>query len=1020
MKTQTKNTHSAFSRANMALRQQNYSEALELYNVARLENGELHELIDFNVKIISNRISTLPSTNKSAHNYALVIHAFHLDTLPDLEVYSKNFPQDADQYVTFPEDFENEKIDIIKETFPKAQLIPVPNIGQDIGALFNLMEKHNLSQYSFVCKIHTKKGNKKPDQWRQTLLKGVLGSKQQVQNTINLFQSNHHVKLAGAKQLYIYGPSNLWKNSQNIESIFGELVGDFNFNKNDWGFFAGTCFWISTDILGDIYKQMQKIEMKPATYTDDGTPAHAVERMFGLLPTIMGAKVVLNDVVKINDYTVESKTYPNDLAKNQISIVALLENLTPAAAPKTATIIEAQSTLKSIPQPAKLKIRGSLECVVDRAEIHGWVAAIGDQAPRTAILRFGSDTDTGTDITIEASTFRADLKAHNINEGKHAFSVTVPHAFMNGKKHKIFLIDSQTKTIISEKTSSWKQPKRSYVDFSGFLKSSMTQPMVNAPFTEEDKRSFAMMENIANRLHHKATESKNKPLVSVIMPTYNREKIISLAIQSVLSQHYTNLELIIIDDCSTDDSIKIIEQFNDSRIRLLRQTTNQGHSASRNKGLEAAQGKIVTYLDSDNLWDSRYIGATVGAFMSLPNANSIYSGQLLYRGESSTPFAARYGHFNRSLLENNNYIDLNAFAHRRELLSKIKGFDETLKRFVDYDLILKASEQGTMFSVPVLLSHYYYDKAENTVTNDSRHLVNMGVVRNRMSERLAIKQLKTAQQKLKRRVTIVIPNWESLEDIQECIDSIHAFEWYGMLSTIVIDNASSIEVKEYLRSEAEKSKITLIENTKNFGFTYAVNQGIESAQKDADILLLNNDAMIHGGAIQALQNACYKLKDAGMTVPRQILPKNTKTLRTHVPYANEMNDCDVNISAHHQNIAEISLFHDGSPLDLSYAAFFAVYIRRDVINDIGPLDAEYGRHYRSDRTYCDLMRNTLKRKLYYVPEAFVTHKLQKATDSLRDDNALMSEFELMFRRNQWDSSTSKELNFRKAAWDCFD
>lgn len=1010
MKSKSNKASNAFSQANIALRQKNYEQALELYQVAREENSELHEFIDFNIKIISAR--TAPSLVKDdGLSYALVIHAFHLDTLPDLISYSRNFPENADQFVTYPESFNEENKSAIRKAFPDALLVPVPNTGQDIGALFHLMEKHDLSQYKFICKIHTKKGNKKPDEWRQCLLKGVLGSKSQVENTIRLFLSDPDVKLAGAKQLYIYGPSNLWQNSRNIQTLFGEVVGDFDYSASDWGFFAGTCFWVSTDILSTIHKQMQRVDLKPSAYIDDGTPAHAVERMFGLLPAIQNSKIILNDVINIGHHCVEFKSFPKDLARTQISIVNLLANL---GAAENACGNTKASDQKSLPQ-SKLKISGSLELVDNRTEVHGWLAAIGDQRPRNATIRFGSNTD----ITVEANTFRSDLKQHKINEGSHAFSVTVPHAFMNDKTHKVSLIDSGTNTIIAEKSCRWEKPKRNYVDFAGFLKASMTQPMINAPFTEEDKRSFAMMENIANRLNRKANELSAPPLVSVIMPTYNREKIIQFAIQSVLDQEYENFELIIIDDCSSDDSIKLIENYNDSRIRLLRQLNNQGHSAARNKGLQAAKGDIITYLDSDNSWDSRYLGSVVGAFSSLPKADAIYSGQFLYRGYSSTPFAARYGHFNRSLLENNNYIDLNAFAHRLKLLSKIKGFDETLKRYVDYDLILKASEQGLMFSIPVLLSHYYYDKAENTVTNDARHLAHMDIVRNHMMERIEKKQTKLSLQKLAKHVTVVIPNWESLEDIKECINSLNSFDWGGMLSIIVVDNASSAEVREFLRSESIYSRIILIENTKNYGFSYAVNQGIQHSPADSDILLLNNDAIVHGGAIQALQSACYKLKDAGMTVPRQVLPKNTKTLRVHVPYASEKNDCDVNISAHHQNIAAISLFHDGGAIDLSYAAFFAVYIRRDIIEEIGPLDAEYGRHYRSDRTYCDLMRNSLNRKLYYVPEAFITHKLQKATDSLRDDSVLMSEFELMFRRNQWDTLTSNELNFRKAVWDFF-
>ena len=104
------------------------------------------------------------------------------------------------------------------------------------------------------------------------------------------------------------------------------------------------------------------------------------------------------------------------------------------------------------------------------------------------------------------------------------------------------------------------------------------------------------------------------------------------------------------------------------------------------RDLQLPSGKYIAYLDSDNLWDSRYLAAMIGAFLELPDAEAIYSGQLLFKGEQKHPFAVRFGSFNRSLLTNRNYIDINALCHTKELYNRIGGFDETLIRLVDYDL----------------------------------------------------------------------------------------------------------------------------------------------------------------------------------------------------------------------------------------------------------------------------------------------------------------------------------------------
>ena len=92
-------------------------------------------------------------------------------------------------------------------------------------------------------------------------------------------------------------------------------------------------------------------------------------------------------------------------------------------------------------------------------------------------------------------------------------------------------------------------------------------------------------------------------LVSIIMPSYNTGKYISESIQSVLNQTYQNWELIIVDDCSTDDTDKVIKTFlSDNRIRFLKNEINSGAAVSRNYALREAKGKWIAFLDSDDIW----------------------------------------------------------------------------------------------------------------------------------------------------------------------------------------------------------------------------------------------------------------------------------------------------------------------------------------------------------------------------------------------------------------------------------
>ena len=119
--------------------------------------------------------------------------------------------------------------------------------------------------------------------------------------------------------------------------------------------------------------------------------------------------------------------------------------------------------------------------------------------------------------------------------------------------------------------------------------------------------------------------TQEQPLISVIMPAYNAEKYIEAAVQSVRSQTYTNWELLILDDCSTDDTAKIAGTFAemDSRICLLRNSQNVGVARTRNRGIEVAAGQWVAFLDSDDVWHKEKLEKQL-AVVSCTDADIVY------------------------------------------------------------------------------------------------------------------------------------------------------------------------------------------------------------------------------------------------------------------------------------------------------------------------------------------------------------------------------------------------------------
>ncbi|MFG6449383.1 glycosyltransferase [Roseateles sp. BYS180W] len=690
---------------------------------------------------------------------------------------------------------------------------------------------------------------------------------------------------------------------------------------------------------------------------------------------------------KVVKTSIEANTVPKPLAKAEVKV----------AAAKPAALKGALNTQKN-----------------NETFVKGWLALIGDEAPRRAKLVIDGEV-----FLVDANIYRADLKKNNINSGKHAFEFVPPISMIDGRAHKVELIDEATSASIASANFTWRQ-ERAFSDFQGFMCQSMLSPLISAPFREEDKRCFAFMENVTRSLCSRAEKSQ-KPLVSVVMPMHNRQTTVAWAIQSVLDQTYGNFELIIVDDGSSDESVSVVKGIDDTRIKLHILPECGGVSRARNIAVQQSIGEYIFYLDSDNTWRKEYLAAMVGAFDALPTADAVCSGQLLYRGDQPEPFAARFGSVNISLLKNRNYVDMNAFGHRREVFERLGGFDEALRRYVDWDLILRISEFGGLYSIPVLLSNYYYDKAPNAITNDPTHIAHINVVREKTSARAKKREKNKidAPDVVRRKVAIIIPSYQALEDILECIDSITSQGISSWCEIIVVDNASEAPVVESLRKLQEAGQITLIENSFNYGFTYAVNQGIACAPAEADIVLLNNDAVVSAGALEHLQDFALSSNECGLAVPAQVLPGGTKTIGDHVPHADGNFECDVNISAHHKNILKVPLFFNGGPLEISFAPFFCVYIKRSVLDRTGLLDAEFGRHYRSDRLLCDYVRHILNMKIFHVPQSIIYHKLQRSTDGMRDSGEKTKEFTYIFKRNQWEPEVRDRLGYVDAPWDLF-
>lgn len=202
-----------------------------------------------------------------------------------------------------------------------------------------------------------------------------------------------------------------------------------------------------------------------------------------------------------------------------------------------------------------------------------------------------------------------------------------------------------------------------------------------------------------------------EPLVSVILPTYNRAGLVGRAIRSVLTQGYRNLELIVVDDGSTDDTERVVREVTDGRVTYLRRA-NGGPAGARNLGLQSARGALVAFQDSDDEWLDGKLEQQVGALASAPAADLCVCSYIVDRLDlgSACRLGAEQlvepGNLKRQTLEVF-YFPTPAWLVRRSALDRAGWFDAALSCWEDWELALRLADGGEFVLVdrPLLLQH---------------------------------------------------------------------------------------------------------------------------------------------------------------------------------------------------------------------------------------------------------------------------------------------------------------------------
>ena len=213
----------------------------------------------------------------------------------------------------------------------------------------------------------------------------------------------------------------------------------------------------------------------------------------------------------------------------------------------------------------------------------------------------------------------------------------------------------------------------------------------------------------------------SRPTVSVVIPTYNRTDLLPRAIDSVLNQTYTNLECIVVDGASAEDTQSVIDEYEDKRLRYFEREQNKNASAGRNTGIEHSHGEYIAFLDDDDEWLPTKIEKQLSAFSRVSSDVGIVycwmdyikqSGELVreYRPEAK-------GYIFPEMLDGQRIGNSSTLLVRSEAVEKVDGFDESLSRGDDGDFIRRICKKYEVNYVPEVLVKYYVHHGHKRLTN---------------------------------------------------------------------------------------------------------------------------------------------------------------------------------------------------------------------------------------------------------------------------------------------------------------
>lgn len=297
-------------------------------------------------------------------------------------------------------------------------------------------------------------------------------------------------------------------------------------------------------------------------------------------------------------------------------------------------------------------------------------------------------------------------------------------------------------------------------------------------------------------------------LISVIMPTYNRGYIISLAIDSILNQTYRNFEFIIVDDFSSDDTENIISTYNDKRIKYIKLDKKMGANYARNIGLKNAKGKYITFQDSDdysmpNRLEKEYktlkkedADLVFSSFYKTVAGNEKLASEKKYDSIKATVFPKSKikSEDIYSVVLYKNVITTQVLFAKKEVFLK-EMFDDNITRFQDWDLIIRIAKDFKICHIdePLLYMFVQNDSVTKSYTKGYESL-----------EIIYSKYKKIFNNKQKCRILFRIGTFKMMENIDATNDFKNGLGYYKNAEFIIIYILYKLHLYKFIYKKIKK------------------------------------------------------------------------------------------------------------------------------------------------------------------------------------------------------------------------